>query len=89
MANINPQISTIATPDFHALGTEFPEKAPDAAERDAILFTTALRGAHNAPDIRTQKVEDIRARIANGTYAIDAKRIAAALLREDPELFRF
>ena len=34
---------------------------------------------------RSQKIADLRARIANGTYAIDSEEIAAALLRRTME----
>lgn len=57
--------------------------------RDALLLTEALRAAQNAPDVRGDKVDALRAKIANGGYEIDAKRIAASLIREDPGLFIF
>lgn len=57
--------------------------------RDALLLTEALRAAQNAPDVRADKVDALRAKIANGVYEIDARRIAASLIREDPGLFRF
>ena len=93
MEHTNPQTQKVFQGDFN-LGqisdkAEIPaEPEQDEAVRDALLFTTALRGAHNAPDIRANKVEAIRAALAAGSYAIDAKRIAAALIRDDPELFR-
>lgn len=59
----------------------------DSVSRDALLLTEALRIAHNTPDVRGDKVNSIRAKLAAGTYEIDAGRIAAALLREDSGLF--
>lgn len=45
-----------------------------------------LRNAQKAldaiPDIRTEKVEEIKARIADGTYRIDSEQIAAKMIRE-------
>lgn len=93
MEHTNPQIQKIFQGDF-TLGqiadtADIPaDPEQDEAARDALLFTTALRVAHNAPDIRANKVEAIRAALATGAYVIDAKRIAAALIREDPDLFR-
>ena len=63
--------------------------SPEAAERDGLLYTAALRGAHNAPDVREGKVAALKAALADGSYALDAKRIAIALIREDPGLFKF
>lgn len=59
-----------------------------SVSRDALLLTEALRTAQNTPDVRMDKVEAIRAKLAGGTYEIDAKRIAASLIREDPGLFK-
>lgn len=36
----------------------------------------------NAPDVREQMVEDLRSRIENGTYKVDSKDIAKAMLDE-------
>lgn len=55
-------------------------------ELDSLL-TQALSVAHNTPDIRKEKIEAIRAQIANGVYEIDALHIAEALIRENPTLF--
>lgn len=52
-----------------------------------LLFTEALAAAHNAPDVREDKIEAIRAQIANGTYEIDTRRLAEKLIRENPCLF--
>ena len=40
-----------------------------------------------APDMRADKVADIKARIANGTYQIDEEAIAAKLVESARELF--
>lgn len=76
-----------ATDDNAAL--ESPATADTInVSRDALLLTEALRTAQNTPDVRIDKVEALRAKLANGTYEIDVKRIAASLIREDPGLFR-
>ncbi|MDE5832656.1 MAG: flagellar biosynthesis anti-sigma factor FlgM [Desulfovibrio sp.] len=91
MERTNPQIEKSFRRDFN-LGqipeAQEPDPTGEDAERDGILYTTALRVAHNAPEVRAAKVESIRAALAAGSYVIDAKRIAAALIREDPDLFR-
>jgi negative regulator of flagellin synthesis FlgM len=40
----------------------------------------ALQAAHAAPDVRQEKVDDARARIANGTYHVDPEQIARRML---------
>ena len=51
------------------------------------LRTEAFYAASNAPEIREAKVEAIREKMANGSYQIDSKKIAARLIAEEPELF--
>ena len=41
----------------------------------------------NAPDIREDKVNAIRDQIANGTYTVNAHRIAANMLSEELSLY--
>lgn len=60
----------------------------DPMTREGLLMTEALAAAHNAPDIRSERVQAIAAGIANGTYVIDPLRIAEALIRENPGLFK-
>ena len=50
---------------------------------NALLLTEALRSAQNAPDVRSEKVAELRAKIEAGTYKIDAAQIAMALIRDD------
>ena len=70
-----------------AIGTP----APDAGRADAPAarielsarsreLHQALRAANAAPDVREHVVADVRARISNGTYRIDADRIARGIL---------
>lgn len=63
------------------------EKEEAAMTHAGLLFTEALAAAHNAPDVRQDRIEAIRAQIANGTYEIDIKRLAEKLIRENPCLF--
>lgn len=54
---------------------------------DALLLTEAVRTAKNTPDTRAEKVESLRAQVESGTYTIDARKIAASLVREEHALF--
>ena len=50
---------------------------------EAVLSTTVHTVAVNTPEIRQEKVNSIKEKIANGTYTIDAKNIAKKLLQEN------
>lgn len=73
-----------------------PKPADDGASggdtisvsRDALLLTEARRAAQNTPDVRADRVEELRAQVANGTYTVDARVLAENLVREEPSLFR-
>ncbi|MDR2054899.1 MAG: flagellar biosynthesis anti-sigma factor FlgM [Desulfovibrio sp.] len=60
-----------------------------SVSQDALLMTEARRTAQNAPDVRADKVEELRSQIANGTYKPDSRLVAESLIREEPGLFRF
>lgn len=59
-----------------------------SVSRDALLLTEARRTAQNTPDVRADRVEELRAQVANGTYTVDARVLAENLVREEPSLFR-
>ena len=68
-------------------------KGGDSGESDTVslsaeakLRTEAHRTAANTQDIRPEKVAEIKAKIANGTYEIDSRKIAEKLVKEDLEL---
>ena len=56
--------------------------------QDGQLLNVARKAAQEAPDVRAEKVEQLRAEIANGTYARDSRMIAAGLVREEAALFK-
>jgi negative regulator of flagellin synthesis FlgM len=60
-----------------------------SVSQDALLMTEARRAAQNAPDVRADKVEELRVQVANGTYKPDSRLVAENLIREEPGLFRF
>lgn len=44
------------------------------------LFAEAVEAAKNAPEVRVNLVAEIKERIANGTYQIDDRKTAEAIL---------
>ena len=56
--------------------------------QDGQLLNVARKAAQEAPDVRAEKVEQLRAEIANGTYARDSRMIAAGLVREEAALIK-
>ena len=55
---------------------------------EAKLRTTARSAAMQADDMRRERVDALKAQVADGTYRIDNENIAAKLLQEEAELFR-
>lgn len=55
---------------------------------EALLRTEAFSAAMNAPEVRAEKVAEIKARVNAGEYEIDSRAIASGLLTEEPGLFR-
>lgn len=49
----------------------------------ALMHTVAHAAATRAPEVRQEKVDAIKDRLANGEYAIDSKAIAKKLLETD------
>jgi len=55
---------------------------------EAMLHTTARSAAMQADDMRRERVDVLKAQVADGTYPIDNEKIAAKLLQEEADLFR-
>ena len=53
---------------------------------EARLMTEAYRTAMNTTDIRQDKVDAIKERIASGSYSVDAKNIAEKMLQSDADI---
>ena len=53
---------------------------------EAKLRTEAYKTAASSEDIRPEKVAEIKAKIANGTYEINSRKIAEKLIKEDLDL---
>lgn len=50
---------------------------------EARLRTEALVTAMNTPDVRQDKIDALKERIASGTYEIDSRSIARGLLQSE------
>lgn len=59
----------------------------DVMRRNGLLMTEALQVAYSAPDIRNDRVTELREQIATGAYQIDNLELAKALIGENPGLF--
>jgi flagellar biosynthesis anti-sigma factor FlgM len=66
--------------------TENPVIAP---ERPALTINKVKDAIRNEPDVRADRVSDVKRRIQEGAYEVDAERLAESLinasLREDLE----
>lgn len=49
----------------------------------ARLHTAAHAEATGAPDIRQEKINSIKERVASGEYQVDAKKVASKLLQDE------
>lgn len=49
---------------------------------EAKRIQQAKEGIDSLPDIRKEKVDDIRARIERGDYQVDAEKIASKIIEE-------
>ena len=56
--------------------------------QDARLLACAQKTAEITPDIRSERVQELRIQVQNGTYKPDSRVIAAHLVNEEPGLFR-
>ncbi|WFS63799.1 flagellar biosynthesis anti-sigma factor FlgM [Pseudodesulfovibrio thermohalotolerans] len=63
----------------------------EAADRvvlssEARLRGAALQTAKEAPDVRREKVDQLKRQVQDGTYMPDLKKAAANLIRDDLDL---
>jgi len=81
-------IKLVKLPDNSAAESR-PEGPSPAHRKDRVSLSLQARELLKAqkalaaiPDVRADKVEAIKARIADGTYRIDSEQIAAKMIRE-------
>ncbi len=55
---------------------------------EARLRTEAFSSAMSAPEMRAEKVAELKARVQSGEYQVDSAAVAAKLLQEEPGLFQ-
>lgn len=90
---ISPRATNFNGPQMSALIHQDKPKARgvdrDVANmsNEALLLTEALRGAQNAPDIRDDKVAELKSAIESGTYNINARLLAEKIASEETSLF--
>lgn len=68
------KITTTAAPTDSEVKAEFSAKAKD--------FSKAKQIAANTPDVREEKVAELKKRIAEGKYKVDAKAVADRMVDE-------
>jgi negative regulator of flagellin synthesis FlgM len=71
---------------------ESTKTSGEAADRvvlssEARLRGAALQTAKEAPDVRREKVDELKRKVKDGTYQPDIKKAAANLIRDDLDLF--
>lgn len=63
-----------------------PRSDKVSVSEEGVLRTEAYRAAMSAPEVRQDKVDAIKARIADGGYQTDSRRIAAAMVSQEAEM---
>jgi negative regulator of flagellin synthesis FlgM len=51
-----------------------------------VLRTEAYRTAMNTPEIRQEKVDNLKAQVDSGNYQIDPQRIARAMVEQEANM---
>jgi len=81
------QLARVGGQTGQTRGTALSRKDTVSVSEEAVLRTEAYRTAMNTPDVSQEKIADLKARIANGTYQAEPLRIAVNLLRQEDELY--
>lgn len=78
------------TQDQSAAQTAQTQQTGDkvALSPEARLLATTLNAASSAPDVRADKVRELKEQVQSGTYKPDIKKAAANLLRDEGNLIR-
>ena len=70
------------TPAKKAAATNYDVNISTTGKERAEAFNKALDIARKTPDVRADRVADLKQRIAQGKYHIDSGKIADGMLRE-------
>jgi len=86
----NKKIESPGVSDQHKT-QEAARTSGDAADRvvlssEARLMGTATQTAKEAPDVRRERVDELKRKVKDGTYKPDLKKAAANLIRDDLNL---
>jgi negative regulator of flagellin synthesis FlgM len=75
--------------DKNKVGTPDNQPEKTAVKTDTVVISDAAKRVHEArrqlediPDVREEKVAQLRSQIQSGTYEIDADKIAGKMIRE-------
>lgn len=81
-------VKLVKVPDNRA-GEPCPKGPSPAHRKDRVSLSPQARELLNAqralaaiPDVRAETVEEIKARIADGSYRIESDKIAAKMIRQ-------
>jgi negative regulator of flagellin synthesis FlgM len=66
-----------------SVATGVPTRQPDGVSLSdaARSLASARKAADGAPDVRADRVAEIKAAIADGTYTVNSRQLARALVR--------
>lgn len=85
--NIDAYVKQVQDKDRAAATSEQPEKQQTKA--DTVVLSDTAKAVQEAqtqlesiPDVREDKVAELKEQIDNGTYEIDAEKIADKMLRD-------
>ena len=75
--------------DKNKVGTPDSKPEKTAMKTDTVVISDAAKRVHEArkqldalPDVRADKVSQLKSQIQNGTYEINADKIAAKMIKE-------
>ncbi len=79
------QVHKPALPERAVEGPQDHDRQAPSADRatfsqKARLLSEAKRAAEEAPDVREDRVRELREAIENGTYSVDSREIARRML---------
>ena len=66
-----------------------PEQTQEAAKKDTVslsdrsrLIARATEIVQNSPDVRVEKVDELKARISAGTYNVSGQTVAESMIKK-------
>jgi len=87
LANVDAYVRNVR--DRKRVDSSSSERSGNIASKDEVVLSNeakriqqAKEGIDSLPDIRKEKVDDIRARIERGDYQVDAEKIASKIIEE-------